>query len=265
MDEARFLGLIFDRKLTWVPHFKALKVKCMDALNLLKVLAHTSWGADRKTLLKLYKALVFSKLTYGGEIYSSATLSRLKMLDSIHHTGIRLATGAYKTSSILSLLVDAGELPLDLYRQSSMLKYWFRLQRLTESLAFKTVNNESHFNYYEVHPNSPHPFGFRVKQLVQSLNIGSDQVLPFKIPITPPWNLPQVKFCNYFIGFKNNMTDVEAFSIFMEHVSEHTGSDLIFTNGSKSNAGVGFGIYSREFCRKGAVPPLASTQSSMEF
>ena len=33
-------------KLSFIPHIKYLKAKCLKALNLLKVLSHTSWGAD---------------------------------------------------------------------------------------------------------------------------------------------------------------------------------------------------------------------------
>ncbi|KAK3877974.1 hypothetical protein Pcinc_017376 [Petrolisthes cinctipes] len=54
IEETRFLGLLFDKRLTWVPHLRTLKVSCLKALNLLRVLGHTSWGADRATLLRLY-------------------------------------------------------------------------------------------------------------------------------------------------------------------------------------------------------------------
>ena len=57
-----------------IPHIKYLKAKCLKALNLLKVLSHTSWGADRTTLLKLNTSLVQSKLDYGCIIYGSAKL-----------------------------------------------------------------------------------------------------------------------------------------------------------------------------------------------
>jgi len=40
------------------PHIRYLKDKCVKALNLLRVVAHTSWGADQHTLLHLYKSLV---------------------------------------------------------------------------------------------------------------------------------------------------------------------------------------------------------------
>ena len=55
----------------FIPHIKYLKAKCLKALNLLKVLSQTSWGADRTTLLKLYRSLVQSKLDYGCIIYGS--------------------------------------------------------------------------------------------------------------------------------------------------------------------------------------------------
>ena len=60
-------------------------------MNLLKVLSHTSLGADRTTLLKLYWSLVLSKLDYGCIIYSSARKLYLQMLDPIHNQGLRLA------------------------------------------------------------------------------------------------------------------------------------------------------------------------------
>lgn len=47
-------------------------------------------GSDRKTQLQLYKSLVASKLAYECEVCSSATLSRLKMLDSVHHAGVKI-------------------------------------------------------------------------------------------------------------------------------------------------------------------------------
>jgi len=51
VNETRFLGLIFDRRLTFQSHIKDLKKRCLKSLDVLKVVGHTDWGADRKVLL----------------------------------------------------------------------------------------------------------------------------------------------------------------------------------------------------------------------
>ena len=79
------LGVTFDRKLSFIPHIKQLKAKCQKALNLLRVVAHTDWGADCKVLFNLYRTIIRSKLDYGSIIYGSARKSYLQMLDPIHH------------------------------------------------------------------------------------------------------------------------------------------------------------------------------------
>jgi len=33
------VGLLFDNKLTFIPHLKSLKIKCLKAMNVMKVLA----------------------------------------------------------------------------------------------------------------------------------------------------------------------------------------------------------------------------------
>ena len=110
VEEAKFLGLLFDKKLSLIPHTKALKAKCLKALDVLKVLSNTNWGADRSFLLNLYRSLVRSKLDYGSIVYVSARKSYLKCLDSIHHQGLRLALGAFRTSpAVESLYAESNE------------------------------------------------------------------------------------------------------------------------------------------------------------
>ena len=127
LEESKFLCILFDRKLSFIPHIKYLKAKCLTALNLLKVPSHTSWGADRTTLLKLYRSQVRSKLDYGCIIYGSARKSYLQMLDPIHNQGLRLALGAFRTSPVASLYVEADEPSLYSRREKLSLQYAIRL------------------------------------------------------------------------------------------------------------------------------------------
>ena len=100
VEETIFLGVIFDRKLSFIPHLKYVKKKALRALNILKVIGNTEWGADRKVMLLLYKSLIRSKLDYGCIVYGSARKSYLQMLDPIHNQGLRFCIGAFRTSPV---------------------------------------------------------------------------------------------------------------------------------------------------------------------
>ena len=101
--EAKFLGVIFDTKLTFKNPFQYLKTSCQKALDILHVVGHTDWGAHCIVLLCLYCLLVHSKLDYGCIVYGLARWSILKQLDPIHHQGLRIALGAFCTSPAQSL------------------------------------------------------------------------------------------------------------------------------------------------------------------
>ena len=77
VQEFKFLGLLFDSKLSFIPRINYLSNKCLKALNLLRVVSSMDWGADRKVLLRLYRSLVRSKLDYGCVVYGSARQSYL--------------------------------------------------------------------------------------------------------------------------------------------------------------------------------------------
>lgn len=56
------LGVIFDHRASWVPHIPNLKNATASRLNIIKTLAHISWGAQSQTLLKIHNSFILSKL-----------------------------------------------------------------------------------------------------------------------------------------------------------------------------------------------------------
>jgi hypothetical protein len=129
VNETKFLGIIFDSKLTFKPHIANLKKKCLKAMNLLRVVAHTDWGgADSTTLLRLYHSIVRSKLDYGGVIYRSAKASYLETLDWVQNAGHRVCLRAFRSTPLSSLHVEANEHPLRLRSQKLALHYIVQLK-----------------------------------------------------------------------------------------------------------------------------------------
>ena len=110
VEHYKYLGIIFDCKLSFIPHFKYLRTKCNKTIQLLRTIAHTNWGGSKETLLKLYRSLIRSRLDYGCFIYGAARKTYLKELNTIHHQ----ALGAYSTSPIESLYTEADEPPITL-------------------------------------------------------------------------------------------------------------------------------------------------------
>ena len=107
LKQHRYLGMLFDSSLTWGPHIKALKTSVESKINILKAISGAEWGADRHTLLMLYKTIVLSKLSYGCQLYSGAADSTINPLKSIQHKCLRIATGALKCAKKDRLEVEA--------------------------------------------------------------------------------------------------------------------------------------------------------------
>jgi len=97
-------------QIVFLPHIRYLKNKSTKALNLIRVVAHTSWGTDQDTLLLLYTSLIRSKLDYGCIVYGSARSTYLRMLDPVQNHALRLCLDAYQTSPSSSLCILADSL-----------------------------------------------------------------------------------------------------------------------------------------------------------
>ena len=83
--------------------------KCHKELNILKFVSSTNWCADiTMVLLNLYRSFIRSQLDYGCIVYGSTRPSYIKMLDTVHHQGLRLSLGAFRPSLVDSLFVEAN-------------------------------------------------------------------------------------------------------------------------------------------------------------
>ena len=130
-----------------------LKTKCLKALDIIKVVSSTDYGGDRDVLLNLYRSLVRSKLDYGCIVYGSARKSYIKILDTVHHQGLRLCLGAYRTSPVESLYVEANEPSLHHRRIKLGLQYATKLKAYPENPAHDCIFKPIYTNIFDKHPN----------------------------------------------------------------------------------------------------------------
>ena len=263
VDQYKFLGVIFDRKLSFIPHINYLKAKCHKALQLLRVVAHTDWGADKSTLLKLYKSLVRSKLDYGCFIYGSARKSYLRCLDSIHHQGLRLALGALRTSPVESLYVEANEAPLSLRREKLALQYYTKLQSCPSNPSFDCTINPKYQDIFARKESAIPTFGIRIQSLLENSNIPNNNVHESIIPEVPPWTLYRPKVNLHLSHFSKSETPSHIFiQKFNEIKDEHSYCTTIYTDGSKDNNRVGCAAIVNNLTIKERLPSNASIFTS---
>ena len=259
VDQYKFLGIIFDRKLSFIPHINYLKVKCQKALQLLRVVAHTDWGADKLTWLKLYRSLVRSKLDYGCFIYGSARKSYLRCLDSIHHLGLRLALCALRTSPVESLYVEANEAPLSLRRERLALQYYTKLQSCPSNPAFECTIDPKYKELFARKESAIPSFGIRIQSILDVSNILNDNVHATVIPQVPPWTMHHPKVClDLSVLAKKDTPSHVYIQKFNEIKDQYSYCIPIYTDGSKDNDRVGCGLIINNLSIKQRLPSNAS-------
>ena len=207
-----------------------MKAKCQKALNLLRVVAHTDWGADRKVLLHLYRTIVRSKLDYGSIVYGSARESYLKTLDTIHHQGIRLALGAFRTSPADSLLVEANEPSLNDRREKLSLQFALKLKSNRSNPTYNTVFRPNYFTLFQNKPNAIPTFGIRIAPTLNSAGIKVRNIQSNSILNIPPWTIKQPEVLFTLTTDKKETTDSSIFRTkFQELSSEYPDFQHIYT------------------------------------
>ncbi|GBO22671.1 hypothetical protein AVEN_230200-1 [Araneus ventricosus] len=241
VSEVKFLGIIFDKKLTFLPHVLQLRKKLDRALSILKVLSNTSWGASRLSLLRVYRAAILSKIDYGCTIYGSARQSVLQKLNTIHHSALRLCSGAFRTSPVESLYVECHEPSLEHRRQMLTLHYFSKIL---------TNPNHPYFNYnqsrflqrlQDVRPSVVPSFFTRAAGFLHDFNLDTAQLLPNPVILLTPWIPHGLKFLNPFENYDETNTASDIYlQLFTHHRELYHHFIPVFTDGSKSSTQTSF-------------------------
>ena len=181
------------------------------------------------------------------------------MLDSVHNLGLRLCTGAFRTTLELTLYAKTGFPSLSWFRDIECLKFYFRLGRQPNGIAAQDVYTAIQV-LPECSPRTGYAFPSRCRELLDTHSLLESRVIPWSIPGVAPWILNTVSVCTDLHHLaKKSTSPLEFQSCFAQHVSEcHFDSVPFYTDGSKTNKGVGYGCYSSVFSRTGVLPPGSS-------
>ena len=236
VSKFKYLGVTLDSpRLTWKPHIQELAFASNKRANILKALSARAWGADKKTLIMLYKSLVLSKLNYGAELFSTASKENLSTLDKVQNNCLRLILGAELSSPIVSLEIESGIPPLELQRQKLQLGFLNRLRQLPDHLTVVQLllgaGTSQTLRWSITHKQ---PLVIRCLTLEEGMEFRLPLCHPYPLyHPCPPWAKSPSIMCS-LRSYSNEILDQEAPSLFRElSQSKYRDHIKIYTDGSR--------------------------------
>ena len=120
-DQQTYLGVTFDKRLTWKQHIMDAEAKARRKLNIMRKLAGTHWGANEKILKTVYQGTVRPHLEFGSSSWISAAKTHQETLDKVQNQALRIITGAMKSTPIEKMEQITGIPPLKKRRERKAL------------------------------------------------------------------------------------------------------------------------------------------------
>nr|KAG5700272.1 hypothetical protein BaRGS_022899 [Batillaria attramentaria]KAG5710737.1 hypothetical protein BaRGS_035139 [Batillaria attramentaria] len=111
-DQQTYLGVTFDKRLTWKQHVQNAEAKARRKLNIMRKLAGTQWGANEKILKNVYQGSVRPHLEYGSSSWMTAAQSHQQTLQRVQNQALRIITGAMRSTPIEKMEQTTGIPPL---------------------------------------------------------------------------------------------------------------------------------------------------------
>ena len=102
-ENTTFLGIRFDKRLTFNTQIKYLQDSCINRLNFLKVVSKRSFGLSIATLNQIYISLIRSIIEYSSIIYPIISTTNFKKLNIIQNKAIKIINRKPLYSSIANI------------------------------------------------------------------------------------------------------------------------------------------------------------------
>ncbi len=182
VDCFKYLGMWLDQKGTWKVHMEKVESKCKKVINLMRALVGKDWGANKQSLMYIYRALMRSTIDYGCFVYGAAAKTHLMKIDRVINKALRICSGAMKSTPTKAIQIELGEVPLDLRKDKLMLTYWCRLCGCGNENPTNSVIKEC----WEYNSFQGNGFGWVTKAKAEEYRLDS---ICFNTP-TPVSNIP---------------------------------------------------------------------------
>ncbi|GFU23428.1 reverse transcriptase domain-containing protein [Trichonephila clavipes] len=111
VDLPTYLGITLDPELRFSKHIEQTANKALGKLNILRKLSETSWGSRPQTLKSTFGTVIRPVLEYAIAIWTPASISVKRKLDSVQHRAAKIIIGAVSSTNNEKAVQECG-LPL---------------------------------------------------------------------------------------------------------------------------------------------------------
>ncbi|XP_055543184.1 uncharacterized protein LOC129728756 [Wyeomyia smithii] len=245
----KILGVMLDRSFRFSTHCRLTKKMCDLRLRILKILGAKLNRGHRISLLKIGSAIVTSRLLYGVGLITRGNQTAIQTLAPVYNRMIRLASRAFVTSPIHSILAEAGTLPFNLLVLQS-----------TVRTAIRILEKDSR--------NTDLPLVERARE--QLLDTTGETILTICLRErlnTRAWNTPPP---SVVWDIKRRIRAGGSSSTVRPLVQELLSNcfqryTALYTDGSKCSETVGAGLFGNDLMLSASLPPQYSVFSAEAY
>ena len=213
--EVKYLGITFDQKLTWKTHILNTAKKASIALGRCRRMCGKNWGLNPKMTLWLYTRVIRPMVTYGSIVWWPKTqqVGAIRLLSGIQRQACLSATGAMRTTPTAAMQVLLNLPPLHIFVRAE-----------ARSVRYRLIQGQ---------PPITQSHGAEHQRLVKELK---------ENPITGmPSDAMAIKY-NFNKSYKIVIPDREDW----KNGPPVRAETVWYTDGSKTEEGVGTGIYGQK-------------------
>lgn len=152
----KYLGIIFDNRLSWKDHIEYLSIKTKNQSQSLRKLCSRTGGLKGFLIKRIYQTCIEKSISYGCSIWYNQLNCKLRSkLDALQRNSLILITKAYRSVSTHALQIIAGCAPTHIMlektkKETNLLQ--LHIPTLIGNILFQPTDFESKRNIYSTHP-----------------------------------------------------------------------------------------------------------------
>ena len=221
----KLIGITLDRRTNFKKHFKCVKEECCSRRRLVKTISSRHRNNNRNTIIRVANSVLVSKLCYGIELTCRGLSEMIATLSPVYNTAIRNASGLLPSTPTTSACVEAGVISFDLVLKRNVLNraIGFLEKTTGDEDGLQSIANDIATEILD----SPIPEIARVQRVYDRKWYCRGVQLDWKLKKQ----------------LRAGDSASKVIPIFNHHRNKHyAGYRMVYTDGSKSDNGVGGGV-----------------------